>query len=300
MTSWPNSASAGENETLNTSTSDSPILLNQLRRLGVFAAVIALFADQQKHAAKILGLRLQQRHRVVHGVQNRRPTIAGLQSLEIGIDPVAVVRVVLKQLRLGIEAHQRRPAARIGEKYVEQRAHLGEFVELQHAGAALLHGDNQRHGRRIHLLLHADLLRHAVIFKNEIARLQTVKNAAAALLHKCRHQHFGGCHAQIRGLALRDWHGLRRLGRRQLLRTNRAAQNSKQCGCEEGLFEMGGSHAEKQLQLSRIGDTSFYTRLRASRCISPVQTRKRRSSPREAQTKPRMLLAVSVSARRPE
>ena len=240
-------------------------------------------------------------------------------------------------MRHGIEAHQRRLAPRIGEKYVEQRAHLGELVELQHAGASLLHGDNQRHGGRIHLLLHANLLRHAVIFKNEVARLEAVNNAAAALLHKRRHQHFGSCHAQIRGLALRDRHGLRSLDGRQLLRPNRRQlrqhhpgkkqkpSNSQQVGNHFGEIDCAGEiplparalreasrscslvpcRGPRRAVFARWGglvprSLSHHIRLRASRCISPVQARKRRSSPRVDQTKPRTLLAVRVSARRPE
>ena len=115
-----------------------------------------------------------------------------MQSLQVRVDLVAVGGVVPKQAGHGIEAHQRRPAARVGEKDIEQRSHFGELVELQNAGASLLHGDNQRHGRSVHLFLHADLLRHAIVFKNEVAGLQAVDDAAAALLHERRHQHLGG------------------------------------------------------------------------------------------------------------
>ena len=47
-------------------------------------------------------------------------------------------------------------------------------------------------------------------------------------------------------------------------------------------------------------DNCFQARLRASRCMRPVQARKLNSSQREAQTKLITLLAVKVSAHIPE
>src|SRR5208337_2295558 len=159
-----------------------------------------------------------------------------------------------------------------------------------------------------HLLLHADLLRHAVIFKSEIARLQTVKNAAAALFYKGRHQHLGCCHTQICRLALRDRHGLRRFNGRQLLRRShghlrkhyhREEQNTSP-NPHHRRNHSPGRNCFTSVLFPTPYSLSFHTRLRASRSSSPVQARKRRSSPRVVQRKPSMLLAVIVSARRPE
>jgi hypothetical protein len=85
------------------------------------------------------------------------------------------------QMRLGVESHQRRLASGVGQKQVEERAQLGELVEFEHADAALFDGDHQRHRRRVHLFLHANLLRDAVVFENKVALLEAVDNSAASL-----------------------------------------------------------------------------------------------------------------------
>ena len=76
--SWSSSAREGENETLSTSTSERPIFSNQLFGLGVLAAVVALFADQQQNAAILLGLSFQQIDGIAHRIQNRSAAVARL------------------------------------------------------------------------------------------------------------------------------------------------------------------------------------------------------------------------------
>jgi hypothetical protein len=195
---------------------------NQLRGLGVLAAVVALLADQQQNPPVLLGLGFEQINRVADGVENRRAARARLQMLERLVDLLAGVREVADQMRLGVEAHQRRLALAVAQKEIEQRPQLGQLAELQHAHPALLDRDHQRHRRGIHLLLHANLLRHAVVFENEIPRLEAVDHAPAALLHQRGHQHLVGRHTQrgCGGVGMDAGQRLRRLNGGQLLRAD--------------------------------------------------------------------------------
>jgi hypothetical protein len=113
-------------------------------------------------------------------------------------------------------SHQRSLAPRIYKKEVEQRPHLGQLAKLQHARSALFHCHHQRHRRGIHLLLHMDLLRHAIVFHNEVALLQPI-NHMALFLHQRGHQHFGCGGFDRRRRSLLRGHRLGRLNGRQLL-----------------------------------------------------------------------------------
>ncbi len=108
------------------------------------------------------------------------------------------MRVIPNQMRLRIKSHQRRPAARIGKKHIEQRPQLRHLVELENTHSALLHRHHQRNRRRIHLLLHMNLLRHPVILDEKVLPLEPVHNPAATLLHQRRHQDLVGRNPQGR------------------------------------------------------------------------------------------------------
>ena len=97
-------------------------LLDQAFDFGVLAAVIARLADEQENAAVILGLRFEQVDGVADGVEDRVSAVAGLQPLEALVDVFRGLRVVVQQVRDGVEADQRRLAARIGEEGIKQRA----------------------------------------------------------------------------------------------------------------------------------------------------------------------------------
>ena len=144
----------------------------------MFASVIALFADEQQDAAELLGLGFKQIDGGTHGIENRRSAIAGFEMVERIVDVFAGVRVIANEMGPGIESHQCSLAPGSVKKQVEQRAELGEFVELKNAGASLLDGNDQRNRRGVHLFLHANLLRYAVVFQNEVAGLQAVENSA--------------------------------------------------------------------------------------------------------------------------
>ena len=126
--------------------------------------MVALLADEQQHAAVLLGLRLQQIDRVAYGVENRRAAIARVQVLELLGQLLLRVCEGMQQVRLAVEANQCGLAVGVGEKHLQQRTKLGHLVELKRAHASLLHRNHQRNGRGVHLLLHANLLRYAVIF----------------------------------------------------------------------------------------------------------------------------------------
>ena len=149
-------------------------------------------------------------------------------------------------MRSGVESHQRGLAFGVGQKQVEQRAEFGQLVEFQHARSALFDGNHQRDRRRVHLLLYANLLRHAVVFQHKIALLQAVQDSAATLFYQGRHQNLSGRDAESGRVGLSAGHRLGSFNRGQLLRRDGHCRQQHGRGQTERQTRESESHASEQ------------------------------------------------------
>jgi hypothetical protein len=106
-------------------------------------------------------------------------------------------------MRPRVKTHQRRLTAAICQEQVEQGTKFGQFVKLQRTYSALFHRHHERNRRCVHLFLHPDFLRDAIVLQNEISCPKAINNFAVALFNQRRNQNFIGGYSDSRGLLLR-------------------------------------------------------------------------------------------------
>src|ERR1700733_2781228 len=184
--------------------------------------MIALFANQEKHAPEFLRLRLQQIDCRADRVQNCRPAIARLKVFQRVLHVLARMRVIEQEMRFRVESHQRGLALLVGEKQIEQRTKLGDLAKFQGTHASLLNRHDQCHRRRVHLLLHTNLLRYPIVLEHKIRFLEPIEDAATLLPHEGGNEDFVRGYAEVGSGFARAGYGLGRFRRRQLLGTGQA------------------------------------------------------------------------------
>jgi len=183
--------------------------------------MITRFTDQEEDAPILTGLGFQEIDRRTHRIKNGCSAVARLEMFESVVEFVARMRVIVNQMRSGIEAHQSNLAPLICQEEIEEGAQFGDFAEFQGADAPKFDCNDKGDWRGIHLFLHSNVLGNAVILENEVGLLKAVKNSAISFRDQGRNEDFRG----------RNTKGFRRL-RKRLRRFERGQLLSGAVECE--------------------------------------------------------------------